>query len=669
MMEYWSDGVLGWWGIGVMGCWGIGALRPSSQHRKPKTENPIPPSPHDSITPPLHHSTTPAPSLRDYLSLAAISAFALVITGYTFGREDHAAYLPFMRHYQDLSLFPGDLLIQTAEHFHTLFWRMMALITNVLPVQPTFFVMHAALVYLTTLAIFRLALTLFHDKPAAYLGVLLLVLPKGMLALDEVALNSAPFLTQTTFVFPFLVLALDFFLRGQRRLAFLLTGIVFNFQGMYAVFVLAMMLTAVLLSAGGRKPRELTALLLIFLLSAAPMLLRVVFCRECGQPPPDPKTNGVFWMDIVRVRLGHHILPSTWPLSAWVKAAVLLLVGVVAFASTWRTQGPTAADRCVLRFALGILVLCILGTVFVEAVPMRQVIQLQLFRSTRFLALLCVLYVAGYARRRFQGDTIERLAAAAAIAFLLFFHYTLLLLLPLLVLFLIPMARRPHSTGQVIECLCSAAVLGASLMWDARNGQWEGRTALFAVASYALFAGCASVALLHRKGSVQSATAFRFACAIALGALLALSAARLRLNYARWDRWTLDPLPNNEAWVEVQQWCKQHTPKDAFFLTPVYLDGFRCFSDRAVWAEFKDGGAHMVNAVTAKEWWNRMGCLHFWGNDGYKDPQLAFAALTGGRLTEIAGRYHASHVVLRKDRPLPLTKLWSNAEFAVYSTR
>jgi len=660
-MEYWSDGVLRRWGIGVVGCWGIGALRPSSQHRKPKTENPIPPSPHDSITPPLHHSTTPAPSLRDYLSLAAISAFALVITGYTFGREDHAAYLPFMRHYQDLSLFPGDLLIQTAEHFHTLFWRMMALLTNFLPMQPTFFVMHAALVYLTTLAIFRLALTLFHDKPAAYLAVLLLVLPKGMLALDEVALNSAPFLTQTTFVFPFLVLSLDFFLRGQRRLAFLLTGLMFNFQGMYAVFVLAMMLTALLLRPDRWKPRQLAVLVVVFLVAASPMVLAIAGCQVCGARPQGDELAK--WNDIVRTRLAHHILPSTWALATWLKAGVLLLCGTAAFLK----KPGFSARRDVLGFALGIAALCLAGTLFVEVIPTRTAIQLQLFRSTRFLALLCTLYVAAYARGCFAGDLAERIAGAAAVPILLFLHYALPSLLPLLVLFLIPSVYRPRNPWAAAAYMSVALALSA---WLARAvfGETEGRVLLFTFVSYALFTACACLALLHFMSLGQAPRAMPLVALIALAMLLCLSAARMRVNHTRWGRLTLDPLPNQGAWVDVQRWCKANTPRDATFLTPPYLDGFRCFSDRAALAEFKDGGAHMVNVATAIKWWQRMADMGLWSTPGH-DPQRAFQSLPGEQLVSIARTNGASYLVAEKGRELPLKLLWSNAEFAVYATK
>ncbi len=59
-------------------------------------------------------------------------------------------------------------------------------------------------------------------------------------------------------------------------------------------------------------------------------------------------------------------------------------------------------------------------------------------------------------------------------------------------------------------------------------------------------------------------------------------------------------------WEALQVWCARHVPADAVVMTPLYLEGFRSFSQRAIYGSFKDGAPHNYSRKTIFQWWERM---------------------------------------------------------------
>ena len=63
------------------------------------------------------------------------------------------------------------------------------------------------------------------------------------------------------------------------------------------------------------------------------------------------------------------------------------------------------------------------------------------------------------------------------------------------------------------------------------------------------------------------------------------------------------------AWREVQQWAKANTPEDTKFLVPPVPGGFRVFSERVSWVEWKDGNIFSLFPRYADEWLRRMSAI------------------------------------------------------------
>ena len=57
-------------------------------------------------------------------------------------------------------------------------------------------------------------------------------------------------------------------------------------------------------------------------------------------------------------------------------------------------------------------------------------------------------------------------------------------------------------------------------------------------------------------------------------------------------------------WLDVQQWARTQTPRDATFLVPFQLEGLRTGAERRIWLTEKDG-ASATWAPQTFAWWNQ----------------------------------------------------------------
>ena len=647
--------------------------------------------------------------------LLAASALALVLGGYCFGREDHSTYLPMMWHIQDPTLFQGDLLIESAKHMHMYFWHVMAWLTMVLPTEPTFFVVHALVVVGTCIAAYGTSLTLFGNREAACLGLVLLLVPKGLFGLVEAGINSQPVLTQTNVAVCLLSFAIWTFLSGRYIIAFVLVGVAFNCQGMTACFVLAMFGAYVLwqmapkrrhsersasvarnLDAGeGEMPRcaqhdregegldrpplgmrRLALYALAFLLPALPTIIHVVAVES--RTPPATAEDVQLWIKVMRLRMAHHVFPLSWPWDVWVRGALMLACFVVAFRRVTKS-GPSAAEPprteeqpapgaddargkaarapngasadqdggCsphgkVTAFVIAVAALCLIGLVFSEWLPVLKVMQFQLWRSTRFVMYLGLLYLAADCAASRQG--IQGLGSAAAIAATLVFPRGLPFSAPLLVLYL---TSRPRHQSLLFGLIAVVAVwIGARI----RSGGDPLAMAMVWGASAWILATVLAAPL-----SAPERTGYRQwqRSALLVWALL-LAVARLGLDYVRHGGFSLNPLPGQGAWLSAQLHARDATSKDATFLVPIHRDSFRCRSRRAIVCDYKDAGPHMYCVGALKAWDQRMSDMGLWSCGA---PQQAYAALGWDRLRTIARKYSAGYVIAERElagAPAPL---------------
>jgi len=475
--------------------------------------------------------------------LVACTAVSIVsVNQYRYGVWDHAIMVPFVKEFVNAELYPGDYLFTVDRYYYTLFWKGIGLLarSSGADLPALFFACYASALFATFGAFFLLARALFGRWEIASLACCLLVFSKK--SLGDVSTIESILLTRSV-ALPILLMSLYCCVRGRLIRASLLAGVGFLIHPLSAGYVAAMLFLALLRDIREGGVRRMLTACGVFLVSASPVLV----WKALSSPPSfqlltaDPE-----WMRLLRLRSSPAIFPSAWPGREFIEAAFAALLFVALLGRELRGRNR----RTIVSFSLAVAILCVLGTVCAEVLPVPAVFTLQPIRSFQYVIYFAVLVYAAF---------LFRLLDRGGPAF------------PLL----------------------AGAALSAALLYDAHAGE-------YAVAACAAVAVAVVLARSAFAGRVPQT-----ALAPVLGAAL-LFAGAIGSPPARdfTIRSAQDP-----AWLDVQRWARSHTSRTDVFIVPPRMEGFRVESERSIYADWKDGTMMNFDPAFGREWGRRMNRL------------------------------------------------------------
>ena len=340
--------------------------------------------------------------------------------------------------------------------------------------------------------------------------------------------------------------------------------------------------------------------------------------------------------DIMRVRMPHHLLPSTFDISDWMKGFLFM----VALGIAWRwLRRESLPDRfpatVLLSLVAGLLLLFLGGYFFVEVWPWKPWFLAIPYRSTSFLLWLGLLVIGGNAARRAAG----RGAAGE-------------------VLYLQSSSFNPISAG-----LAHLIVL----VKEKRN-----LTRPLLVAS-GIAAFVVGVVFTEPRDLVQfmviNGLAFWFlagpdrpwASVVGIGAPLALAGGLFAYQSLVHrpgviDRVGPEILPSQVEGSEagMARAAKQLTPVDSVILTPPSFGTFRVLSDRAIVVDTRDI-PYQEDAMA--EWMDRIITIYGtpsasglesqdFGREEYEVLNDVYLGITDQTIQDLCSRYSITHAVL-----------------------
>jgi len=121
-------------------------------------------------------------------------------------------------------------------------------------------------------------------------------------------------------------------------------------------------------------------------------------------------------------------------------------------------------------------------------------------------------------------------------------------------------------------------------------------------------------------------------------------------------------------WKAAQMWANKHTTIHTMFIVPIYLEGFRVFSERAIVADWKDGSAGYLSPEFLRQWWNRM---QDFGLDTkhYSDYDMKknYWGMDEKKVQYLAGKYRASYFVTEVNKShYNFQLVYNNKHFIIY---
>jgi len=549
------------------------------------------------------------------------------LTGYRFGDSNHGITVPILKRLMDATLYPGDVMVATAERFPTIFYRALG---AVLPgtdwIPAAFFTLYIVAIAATLAGAYRIGR--WAGGPAAGVVTALFVVPVRVGLAGE-ALYRAAF-SHSHLASALTIWAIVWFLEGRRLLPLLVLSLGAYNHALYSAYALVPMSLVVLWEWREAGTRRTLVRLSAAVIPLLPLGIWAV-ARSSSMTAE--------WLALLRLRSSHHSFPSYFG-GDLPDAAVLLALAVLG-----ASQLPLQRRRLLAFFLAGTALLFVLGSLFTEWIPLKAVLQLQPHRSWRFLMLLLYGVIAAGLVESWRHGGLARLSAF--VTGLVVFAPGLEPLRPLVVV-LQAFCGRPSPAAW-------SRIAAAGLLISVSG--WDDRLRFDELSEF-----------LRRFMNNDPLTAAGLAIVLLAGIGLplarrrivaGLAAALTLLWFAPGVYHGLQPRWEEGRWRAAQDWVRLNTPPTAVILTPPRETGFRVFSERTVVAEWKDGTQQYFDDAFVLEWAERIRAL---GDDTY--PRLS-----DQELQQAAYRYQASHIVLpvrrRPRRELP--KLYDNGSYAVYA--
>lgn len=573
---------------------------------------------------------------HDAAVLALLTLVVVTWRGYDLG-DSNAIQLAVLRRALDPTLYARDLLVTSLPGYATFFYSGLAAVARrVGHLESLLFGLYALFHGVAVAAVYAVGRLLFANRGAALLACGLYVTRPFALGAEYMYWTR---LTHAHVATALLAWALWLYLRGRVRSAFLAIGLVANLHALYAAHLAALLGLSTLLrlrELGLRRVLETGALCLA---AAAPVLAWTVAVHE----PLDPARRGL-WLTILRVRSALHTFPFSIPPAVFGSYLLLVALGWLAVSRLPR-DGPR---RVIRHVALGAALLCLAALAFSELWPVPVVLRAQLLRSTRWLTFLGLPYLARFGQLTWARGGLSRAGTVAAAAAL--FSGQNVLLAVALVLVLFDGCWRVRGVLLACAALLLAALSGA-LAVPRHFGLPLIGDMLSSAAKNPFLLWAAALGLLLRAARfsptplARRAVPFGVVAAVVLG-LLPWEHERVLADLAR------------NPWTQMQLWARDHTPRDALFLTPPYREGFRAFSERAIVGEWKDGTQQFFSSAFAFEWWRRMRVL--------KGRYEVYDELSPEAMLVLARDFQADYVVVRAPTSLAAPQAYRSESFAVY---
>jgi len=608
-------------------------------------------------------------------AIVALAVVQVLWCGYQLGVGNQSIQIAFLEALHNPALFARDVMVtSTLEDYPSYFYRLLAMLRAEVGVPSLYAAGHLIATAAVLATMVLLCRTLFRDRWSG-LAIMLLLLAGHHAVLGGDGLYSTGF-THTWASLPIGLLALALFYRGWRFAAFALVGLLMNLHaleaGYLALFFGFWSLWHLRTLGWGRW----LALIAVLVLCASPTLAMMVIHRQSYGPD---------WLQLMHIRSADHSFPSTW----WQvgDAGVPRMLMLVALAAVAMSLSPRGEHRRTTAiFALAAALICAAGYVLTELWPLPLAVRAQLFRCTRFVALVSLAYIArglvvavGLASAGGAATSggwswwrrgLE--VSAAGVTFAAVALPSMIALLPVAVAATTAVAWINRRLSWPAAAIAGASLLTALVAWrtidlvvPGLSPQVTWRSLLdLQPPSVAALALLAAGLIWWVLGNARLPRVLAGALAL-IGLLGVWPVAEAAYAHMR------DRVGSDGAWVDVQRWARQHTPPHALLLTPAHPGGFRVHGRRSIVGEWRDGTQLYFSADFAEPWWSRMADLQpgmVLDKAGLKMawPGRSLSQLEDQTIIDLAEQYDAGYAVLPASEDRRLVTLYDNGSWAVY---
>lgn len=600
---------------------------------------------------------------RRVLLLAFAGAYMnVVVYGFSYGAGDHEFELPLLNWLRDSNLYPLDPIRDAFARFPSIYWPGVAYLSHWMSPERAAFLLLLLTKMLFFLALARIVETRVKDSRLAACVVLSVALSPFLN--DQTPLGASTILhavqTHATLAVALLLWVGCLLLEERWTTATALGALTIYLDALYFVFMLFAFAAFAVFDWRRRRAEILVAGLLGATISLPWLFLfRGVTYKQF--PNGYVEALLAFYPFLLTLR-GHEVYEL-------VSGAGLVLAAALMCAVAWKYNRyrDTRFEVLTASFILPVFLGAVLGEFHLTS----MVARLQLLRADSFLLLYSILFVQIYG-----ANLLHSPAKGPAIAFFLGATAILMPLsdsVGLLWLIFIGMALwadpEEHFERLVrgVVSLPSVRLIGSGLLLAGMVAAWLKREewSFTVVIALAILMACFYVA--DERNKARSTRQAEVTVLVTAVAIFLLTMSRVPAIPRLWNP-VIAPTAEESNWRAVQVWAKANTARDAMFLVPTYPGGFRAFSERSSWGEWRDGQAMYHYPPFESEYRKRMMAVGYsWGKwNGTEAITETYRHLSWERLSAIAHQNHLSYVIQFRDVVYPATPVFANQDFSVY---
>jgi hypothetical protein len=552
------------------------------------------------------HQIKEYPLLRQGFFLAAALA-SIAIVGYHFGTFDQSVHIPFLKATADPSLFPKDPFLDLRTDQFSFFWDFFLPFYKSGVLEPMMFLVHLLVTTLFFQSVWDLSMTLFGEPMAALFTVLSFVVAHtGFVGFPVIEFS----LLSRTFVLPFLLFAVNHYLRRQYGVAFLILGLAYNLNLLMTNFVLVMLIFSSLVDIRRIGWRRLAICLGLFLLGALPVLIWKIrsgtgFDLSLRSEWFTAITQGALYQIFYLFSASPFFLLTLGGFSS-----------IALFCIARRYNPSSAHNNQMTHFMVALITILVVQIITTVWAPITLIIQMQISRASLFILIFAYFYFAGYLANEYLSGKI--------------------------------------SGGNMI-------LISGCLFFSV--------SPVFPLLAWAVYKKYPSLLMKRSYAAVM---------------ILVVMTTLYSLGFMALKLWKpgIKIYAGPSAWIDIQNWARKNTAKDAIFITPPYEVGlyqpdWRVFSERETIATMYDLFEIALKPEYFKSWKARFeslapGAMDEFEGNFFKNQTItrnAYNSLGEDDLLKIACKYDADYLVSEKNNVFGMPAVYENEEYRIYSLK
>jgi len=327
--------------------------------------------------------------IPQYLSLSILLVFfsIFIFKNYAIGISDHNEQIPIIFRVSDSSYLVNDWFVNQTEGFSPRFFfsQFINFFTKFLSIEIVYFLLFIFFLGITILSIYLISYILIENNLVSLLVSLAILFgPRISLGANWITSNI---LVPSTISIALILFAYYIYFLNKKILSFFILGIATLFQAILGLLTTGILIVYFLINDKNKKAETIDAIKYLLVYSIFGLIgLAPLFLVSSNISNPD-----IFYI-LTYMRHPHHYCPFSFPLKDYLMFFGMLSLFVLAIYLKYIPKNPDLHNFCIISVLL-ILFLGIIGTIFVEIIPLTIIGKLQLFRINPLIALFTYPYI------------------------------------------------------------------------------------------------------------------------------------------------------------------------------------------------------------------------------------------------------------------------------------